>query len=78
MWAHRDEVDTLREYDDNELRGNGADVHRESGVSVLNSLRWEDMWKLEYQTRYAMIGSRVCVWVCVDSCVRADFVESSK
>ena len=38
IWARKDEVNYLRECDAEELRGDVADVHRKSGVSVMYSL----------------------------------------
>jgi hypothetical protein len=38
-----DEVNFLWECNAEELRGDGADVHRKSGVTVMYGLRWEEL-----------------------------------
>ena len=77
-WARKDEVNTLREYNSEELRGDGAGFHQKSGVPVMYGLRWEEIWELESHIGNAMRGSLVCVWVCVDLGVRVDRVASSE
>ena len=42
-WACKEEVDPLREGSSKELRGDGADVHRKSGISVVYDLQWEEV-----------------------------------
>jgi len=71
-WARKDEVDSLWECDVEELRRDGLDVYRMSGVPDLNGLRWEEMWKSVSQRRDAMRGIRVCVRVCINLGVRVD------
>ena len=53
-WAREDEVNSLRECNVEELWGDGADVHRKSGVPILCGLRWEEIWELESQIRHVM------------------------
>jgi hypothetical protein len=77
-WPRKDEVNSLWECSVEELRIDGLDVHRESGVSVLNGLRWEEMWELVSQIRDATRGSRVRVRVCADLGVIVNSVASSK
>ena len=77
-WARKDEVNSLRECDDEKIQGDGADVYRKSGFRVLYSLRWEKMWEFESQIRYAMRGSRVCVRVCVDPFAKVDLIVISE
>jgi hypothetical protein len=60
MRARKDEVNSLREYNADELRGDGADVHRKSGVPVLYDPRWKEMLEWESQIRYTSRGNRVC------------------
>ncbi len=64
--ARKDKVYSLWEYNAEELRKDGADVHRESGVPFMYGLRWEEMRELVSQIRDAMRDSRVRVRVCVD------------
>ncbi len=40
-WARKDEVDSLWEYNAEELWRDGSDVHRKSGGPILYGLRWE-------------------------------------
>jgi hypothetical protein len=77
-WARKEEVDPLWEGSSEELRGDGADVHRKSGVPILHGLRLDEMWELEYQMRNAMRGSRVRVRVYIHPDVRDDRVTSSE
>ena len=68
-WAHKDKVYAFWECGSEELGGDGADVQWEAGGPVFYGLRWEDMWKIVFQIRDALIGSRVCIRVCVDPSV---------
>ena len=77
-WAREDELNSLRECNVEELWGDGADVHRMSGVSFMYGLRWEEIWELESQIRNATRGSCVCVRLCVDPIIRADCVANSE
>ena len=77
-WARKDEVNSFRECNVEELRGDGADVHWETGVRVMYGLQWEEMWELASQIRDALRGSRVRVRVCVDLGVRSYQVACSK
>jgi hypothetical protein len=77
-WASKNEVNSFWECNVEELRRDGSDVHRKSGVPVLYGLRWEGMWELVSRIRDAMRGSRVCVMICVDPGVRVDRVASSR
>ena len=77
-WARKDKVDSHWECSAEELRGDGADVHRETGVPVMYGLRWEEMWELVFQIRDALRGSRVRVRFCVDPSVGSDHVTRTK
>ncbi len=76
MWTRKNEVNILRECGSEELKRDGGNVHRESGVPVPYGLRWEELWEMESQMRDAMRGSRGRVWVCANSGAGADRVAS--
>jgi len=60
-WASKNEVNSFWECNVEELRRDGSDVHRKSGVPVLYGLMWEEVWELESQTRNAMGDNQPCV-----------------
>ena len=77
-WACKDKVNSLSQCNDEELRGDGADVHRETEVPVMYDFRWGEMWELVSRIRNALRGSRVRVRVRVDPGVGSDHVAGFK
>ncbi len=75
-WARNYDVDSLRKGDSKELEIYSVDIHRESGVSIHECLRWEEVWELESHVCDAVTYRRVRVRVCVHPDVGADRISN--